>query len=339
MSANLTPEYLKAEESYKQAREPEEKLRYLEMMLTTIPKHKGTDKMQADIKRRISKTRILMEKKSGAKRYNPFKVEREGIGQIALIGAANSGKSAIVSRLTNAKCHVADYPYTTTKPNPGMMKFENVQVQLVDLPPISAEFTEPIMVGMIRNSDGVLLVTDLSGDDPLSEIEGVRDVLLSHRVKLKKSPDVKFTPDGIAYLKLIIVGNKMDLPGASENLRLVEELYGKGRVGGKDGEDLPVLGVSAVDDSGLGELRGEVYRLLNVIRAYTKSRGKKPDFSDPVVLKAGATVIDFAATIHKDFAKDLKFARIWSDRGDKYDGQKVNRDEVLTDGDIIELHI
>ncbi|MBN1574277.1 MAG: TGS domain-containing protein [Deltaproteobacteria bacterium] len=330
MPANLTPEYLKAEESYKAAKDPEEKLRYLEMMLSTIPKHKGTDKMQADIKRRISKTKDLLEKKSGVKRYNPYKVEREGAGQIAVVGAPNSGKSAVVGRLTNAKCQVADYPFTTTKPIPGMMAYENVQVQLVDLPPVSVEYTEPIMVGMIRNTDGIVLVFDLSSDDPLRDIEEVREILFDHKLEIKGDPKTKFTPDGIAHLKAIFVGNKLDVEGAAEKLSLVRELYGG---------EFPVLGVSANNGAGLEDIRGKVFQMLDIIRVYTKSPGKKPDFSDPVTLKKGATVIDFASHIHKDFAKELKFARIWSKSANKYEGQKVNRDESLTDGDVIELHI
>ena len=330
MPANLTPEYLKAEESYKEAREPEEKLRYLEMMLSTIPKHKGTDKMQADIKRRISKTKALLEKKGGAKRYNPFKVEREGIGQIAVVGPPNVGKSALVKKLTNAKCHVADYPYTTTKPIPGMMEFENVQIQLVDLPPVSIEFTEPVMVGMIRNTDGVVLIFDLSLDDPTSEIEEVIGVLKSHKVELSRTPGEKFTPDGIAHIKAIFLGNKMDVAGADKNLALIRELYG---------DHFQIFGVSAAENRGLEDIKREIFMMLNVVRAYTKSPGKKPDLSDPVVLDEGSTVMDFAASIHKDFVKKLKFARIWSKATGKYDGQKVGRDEVVADGDVIELHI
>ena len=331
MSANLSPEYLKAEESYKAAKDPSEKLRYLEMMLTTIPKHKGTDKMQADIKRRIAKTKELLEKKSGgAKRYNPFKVEREGVGQIAIVGAPNSGKSALVGNLTNAKCTVADYPFTTTKPIPGMMAFENIQIQLVDLPPVSMEYTEPIMVGMIRNTDGAILVFDLTSDDPLSEIEIIKEILGKHKVEFSRNPAGKFTPDGVAHLKTLLVGTKLDVEGAQENLDLVKELYEK---------EFTVLGISTESGVGLDDIREKVFNMLNIIRVYTKSPGKEPDYSDPVSLKIGATVKDFASNIHKDFAKELKFAKIWSKSDSKFDGQKVNRDESLIDGDVIELHI
>jgi len=329
MPANLTPDYLAAEKSYREAREPEEKLRYLELMLATIPKHKGTDRMQGDIKRRISKTKDLLEKKAGAKRHNPFKVEREGIGQIAICGAPNAGKSALVSYLTNAKCLVAEYPYATTKPNPGMMHFENVQIQLVDLPPISPEFTEPVMVGMIRNTDGVILIFDLSVEDPVSEIEGVFDVLKKHKVFLSNCATQKFTPDGLVYLGAILFGNKLDAPGAAEKLKKVIELYEK---------DFPIFEGSALHGTGLEGVRGRIFDMLDMVRVYTKSPGKKPDMDDPVVLKQGSTLMDFAATIHKDFLTSLKFARIWSKDPRKYDGQKVNRDEILTDGDIIELH-
>jgi len=330
MSANLTPEYLKAEESYKQAKEPEEKLRYLEMMLSTIPKHKGTDKMQADIKRRISRTRESLEKRSKSRRYNPYQVEREGIAQIAVVGAPNAGKSCLVSALTNAKCQVAEYPYTTVKPTPGMMQFENVQMQLVDLPPVSEEFTEAAMVSMIRNADVVVLVFDASDPDPMAKIEEVRGVLREHKVFIHRDPERKFTPEGDAYLKGILLANKADADNARANLQEIGDLYG---------EEYPIHVVSAQRGDGVEELRRVIFDMLGVIRVYTKTRGKEPNFDEPVVLKQGATLLDFAAEIHKDFVKSMKYAKIWSKNTDKYDGQMVNRDEVMVDEDIIQLHI
>jgi ribosome-interacting GTPase 1 len=330
MPANLTPEYRENERKFREARDPEEKLRYLELMLATIPKHKGTDHMQGDIKRRISQTKAALEKKSGLKRYNPFKVEREGIGQLAIVGAANVGKSALVGKLTNAKTTIGDYAFTTTKPVPGMMPFENVQIQIVDLPPVSDEFTEPAMVGMIRNTDGVILVFDLASADPVEQIEEVRGVLLKYKAELCRLPEEKYTLDGMAHLRAFFVGNKLESAVAEENLKTITELYGA---------DFPVFGVSAERGFGLEDIRRAGFEMLDVIRAYTKSPGKKPDFNEPVVLKRGATVLDFAASIHKDFAKSLKFARIWSADPNKFEGQKVNRDDVLFDGDVIELHI
>jgi ribosome-interacting GTPase 1 len=331
MPANLTPEYRENERKFREAKDPEEKLRYLELMLATIPKHKGTDRMQGDIKRRISQTKAALEKKSGLKRHNPFKVEREGIGQLAIVGAANVGKSALVGKLTNARTVVADYAFTTTKPVPGMMPFENVQIQIVDLPPVSEEFTEPAMVGMIRNTDGVILVFDLASEDPSAQIEGVREILLRYKAELSPRPGEKYTLDGMAHLKALFVGNKLESPQAEQNLKIITDLYGA---------DFPVFGVSAERGFGLEEVRRAAFDMLDVIRAYTKSPGKKePDFDEPVVLKRGATVLDFAASIHKDFAKSLKFARIWSKDPEKFEGQKVNREEVLYEGDIIEMHL
>lgn len=330
MPANLTPEYRENERKFREAKDPEEKLRYLELMLATIPKHKGTDHMQGDIKRRISQTKAALEKKSGLKRFNPFKVEREGIGQYAVVGAVNVGKSALVGKLTNARTTVADYAYATTKPVPGMMSFENVQIQIVDLPPVSEEFTEPAMVGMIRNTDGVILVCDLTSPDPAAQIEGVREILLKYKAELCPRPEEKYTLDGFAHLQALLVGNKLETAAAEQNLKAVTDLYRA---------DFPVIGVSVERGVGLEEVRRTAFEMLDVIRAYTKSPGKKPDFDEPVVLKRGATVIDFAATIHKDFAKSLKFARIWSTDPDKFEGQKVNREDVLYDGDVIELHL
>ena len=137
MPANLTPEYLAAEEEFKSAQSHEEKIAALERMLSTVPKHKGTEKLQADIKRRLSRERKEGHKKGGARTVPFWLVKKEGAGQVALIGPPNAGKSSLLAALTNARPEVADYPFTTHAPTPGMMAYENIQVQLIDLPPVS----------------------------------------------------------------------------------------------------------------------------------------------------------------------------------------------------------
>src|SRR5437016_1612597 len=138
MPANLTPQYMEAEKRFKQALSTEEKVAALEEMMSTIPKHKGTEKLQAELKKKMSALRKESEqqKKSGGRRET-FNIEREGARRLALVGAPNSGKSQLLRSLTNAIPEVADYPFTTRIPIPGMLVFENVHMQVVDLPPIS----------------------------------------------------------------------------------------------------------------------------------------------------------------------------------------------------------
>ncbi len=321
MPANLTPQYLEADRRFKAATTPQDKLAALEEMLATIPKHKGTEKMQADLKRRIAKLRASSQQKRSAARGRPFyHVDREGAGQIALVGAPNVGKSSLLRALTNAQPEIADYPFTTRVPLPGMMAYENVQIQLVDLPPVTPEITEGWLYSIIRSADAIALVVDLSTDDVLAQADGVRALLERSKLALgaeSREPHQK---------RALAVANKVDAPGAPSRLALVRQAHGA----------LPVVPVSATRGTGQPELRRAMFQLLEVIRVYSKAPGRKADNSAPFILKQGATVLDAAQAIHKDFVARLKYARLWG--ADEYQGQMVGRDHVLEDGDMIELH-
>jgi len=325
MPANLTPDYRAAERKWKEASTPQDKLAALEEMLATIPKHKGTEKMQADIKRRIARTRSEMQqRRKGAARQKPFyHVEKEGAGQVVLVGAPNAGKSSILRALSRAEPEVADYPFTTRVPLPGMVPFENVQIQLVDLPPLTADLSEGWLYGIIRSADAALIVVDLADEDLLNQTQTVLDLLEKAKIPLRlpAAPSNSGTP-------AIFVGLKVDAPGARERLALFEEFFGS---------RLPVLPASTVTGESLEALRRRLFDLLAVIRVYSKPPGRRADLTAPFVLKLGATVLDAAETIHKDFVERLKYARLWG--RDEYSGQMVSRDHVLEDGDVIEIHV
>jgi ribosome-interacting GTPase 1 len=325
MPANLTPEYLAADKKFKEAASPEARLTALEEMLRTIPKHKGTEKMQADLKRRIAKFRAEAQRRKGAARAKPFyHVEREGAGQVVLIGAPNAGKSSILAALTNATPEVAAYPFTTRMPLAGMAAFEDVQIQLVDLPPVSPESAEGWLFAIIRSADGALLVVDLADPDVLVSTEATLDLLAASNVTLIP-PDL---PRGPNMVPAVIAAAKLDAPGAGETLAVFKEFYG---------DRLPVLPISAEQDVNLGELRRTMFAMLRLVRVYSKKPGKKPDLDVPYILKRGTTVLDAAAVVHKDFAEGLRFARLW--RPGAIDGLMVGREHVLEDGDILELHV
>ncbi len=326
MPANLTPEYLEAERQYKAARTPEEKLEWLERMLSVIPKHKGTEKMQADLKRRISKLR-QQEKKSGKGRSDLYHVRKEGAAQVIILGAPNSGKSALMLALTNAPAEVGDYPFTTRMVQPGMMPFENIQVQLIDTPAVARDYMESWLPGVVRNADFALIVVSLAGDDPLEDVDAVLERLRERKVELVREEARRYSPDGYVRVRAMIAATHLDMDGAKENLEILNDLYG-GR--------FSISSLSPQSGEGVEEFRKRLFEELNIVRVYTKSRGKPPDMKDPVILPVGSTVSDFASTIHKDIASNLKFARIWSK--EKYDGQKVNRDYRLHDEDVVELH-
>jgi ribosome-interacting GTPase 1 len=314
MSANLSPEYLAAEEEYRSAGTVAEKIAALERMFATLPKHKGTEKMQADIKRRLSQARKESQKK-GASHALPFYfVTHEGAGQVALVGPANSGKSSLVRALTHALPEVAAYPFTTRLPMPGMMTFENVQIQLVDLPPISADFTEPWLPQAIRNASASVLVLDVNDADSLEEMELIETKFREWRLPLPG----------------LLIGNQIDQPGGEGNFAALADLY-QGRYAS--------VAVSATAGYGLdGFARAVFFDLLELVRVYTKVPGRKANLSAPYVLKRGATVLDAARHVHKDFAEQLKFARLFRPAGER-DGLMVERHHVVQDEDILEFHI
>ena len=331
MPANLTPQYMEAEQRFKQAATQQEKVTCLEEMLRVIPKHKGTDKLQADLKRRLSKLRQEAQRSSGARRAAGPSVVKEGAGQIALVGLPNAGKSALVGALSKAVTEVADYPFTTRKPIPGMVVYENVQIQLVDLPPISRDYMETWLQQIVRNADALLLVVDVSDGDALEAIEFACATLAEWKI-LPVLPgtvtDPEELPVGVVERPALLLGAKCDDPVAEDTWAMIEELYG---------ERWPRLATSALSGHNLEELRAALYDLLGKIRVYTKAPGKKPDLTAPFTLPRGSTVSDVAATVHKDFAVRLKFARIWGKQ--KYDGQMVQRDYVVQEEDVIELHV
>jgi ribosome-interacting GTPase 1 len=328
MPANLPPEYLEAEKRYRAAKNPTEKLACLEDMLTLLPKHKGTDKLRAALRKRVSKFKAASQAKKGAgKRESAFQIDREGAGQVVVVGPANVGKSALVARLTNANPEVASFPLTTWKPTPGMMPVENIQIQLVDTPPLNRDYVEPELLDLIRRSDLILLVVDLQ-TDPVEQLEETVNLLKEHRIvpghlreQYKEQGLLKFIP-------FLVLANKNDDESTDENLEIFRELTDS---------DWPMISVSTITGRNLEPLKNILVDKLKIIRVYSKAPGKEPDLTSPFVLKRGSTVEDFAGKVHKDFVDKLKIAKVWGES--VFDGQMVQRDYILRDGDVVELHI
>jgi ribosome-interacting GTPase 1 len=320
--ANLSPEFKKAEERFRAATAPEERLVCLEEMLQTIPKHKGTEKMQADLKTRIAKLKKELSstgKSGGGRRGDWFHVEKQGAGQVVCVGVPNSGKSALVRALTGLPTEVAAYPFTTTMPQAGMMEFEDIQIQLVDTPPVAPD-SPAWLYHIMRTTDVLLVLYDLADDALIENTETLHDLLGKARIALEPA-------EGVVPKKLIRLGAKCDDPAAQDRLAILRELIG----------DVPMLLVSAEHGTGLEQLRRLVFDTLDIIRVYTKKPGKPPVMEDPVILRRGATLMDAAYHLHKEIAQNLTFARLWNNSG--LDGQRVDRAHVLLDKDIVEFHV
>lgn len=321
MPANLGPQYLAAEERFRQAITDEEKLAALEEMMQTIPKHKGTEKMQGDIKRRMAKIREGMRSGGkGAKRKELFRIDKEGAGQVALVGPPNSGKSSLLKVMTRAEPLVAEYPFTTRVPLPGMAQFENVQIQLVDIPPVAEETSQTWLWALLRLADALLIVLDAGNDDVLTEAEELLEFMKSNNVIVKNQGDRAFNEK-----RALCAATKADMPGAAERIELLKEILG---------DKMEIVPVSAATGEGLEQLKAALFfDLLGKIRVYTRPPGKKVDYTAPFVLPAGTTVLEAAREIHKEIAETLKYARVWG-KG-VFEGQMVPREHVLSDGDVV----
>ena len=331
MPANLPPQYIKAEDDYRRATSPAERLETLRELFRLLPKHKGTEKLQCDLKTKISRAREELEggkggagKKSGVS----YKVPSEGAGQVVLVGPANTGKSALLASLTNAKPEVAPYPFTTRAPYPGMATWRDVRFQLVDLPPVTADFLEPWMPGLVSSADAALFVVDLADDDLIDSAEIALSRLAEAHVELVGELPFDSEDEMLRHVKTVVVANKSDSEGASDRLAILREFYGA---------RFPIVEASATLGLELDSVRSVAYDALGVIRVYTKVPGKPADRSKPFTVPVGSTVLDLAREIHRDFEQSLKFAKVWG--SGTFEGQTVRRDHELQDTDVVELHV
>lgn len=328
MPTNLPPEYFEVEKEYKAATTVEKKIDLLEELISTVPKHKGTDHLRADLRRRLSKLKDSAQaRKKTGKQESPFRIEPEGAGQIAVVGPPNVGKSSLVVALTNATPEVAEYPYTTWTPTPGMMAIDNIQVQLIDTPPLNPEFVDPQLMDLIRRADMVLLVIDLQAF-PLQQMEDGLNLLEEQRI-VPDHREEQYAGGRRVFAKpFIVIANKCDDESFEDDFEVLCELLE---------EEWGLVPVSALTARNLDGLRQAVFDRLDIVRVYSRPPGREPDFGAPFVLERGSTVADFARKVHQDFYHNLKAARVWGK--DVFEGQMVGRDHVLHDGDVVELRL
>ena len=317
MPANLPPTYYKLKHQHEAAKTDEERLSLLEEMLRIIPKHKGSEKVVSDIRRRIARLKKDPSEKGGkgaSKRSHSEHIPKQGAGQIVLFGPPNAGKSQILANFTNAKPEVSPTPYTTTLPTVGMLQYENIQFQIIDTPSIMSDFISSTVLTLTRNADLVLPIVSLASDNLLDDLDMV--------VAFLDEADCE-TLD----TKSFIVANQLDTAGAEDRLEILKEFYG---------ESFQIYPISAETGVGKDALLQEIYSALDILRVYLKAPGKAVEHDDPIVLPTGSTILDAAIGLHKDFA-EFKFARIWGPQW--HDGQSVSRNDVVYDGDVVEFHL
>jgi len=329
MPANLPPPYKNAEQRFREAKTTEDKIAAIQEMMAIIPKHKGTDKLRANLRKQLSKLKVELEQPSKKGRKGPsHHIPKGESPQVILIGTPNVGKSQIVATTTNATPEVANYPFTTRVPLPAMMPYRDIYIELVDAPPFSPEHTETWLPELVRNADAVLLVVDVSADDCVDSCQFMKEILTSKGIRLSRVHDPQEMELERNVKPTLIVANKIDGEGAAENLAFLREIIQ---------DEFEIIPVSAETGEGLEEMKKRLYEFLDVVRIYSKIPGKKVDLKKPFIIKRGSTVLDVAQKIHREFGHNLKFAKIWG--SGKFDGQVVDRDHIVEDEDILEIHV
>lgn len=315
MPANLPPTYYKLKHEHEAAKTDAERLVLLEEMLRIVPKHKGSEKVVADLRRRIARIKkgaAATGGKKGARKGYSEHIPKQGAGQIVMLGPPNGGKSQILAAFTKAKPAVSPTPYTTTAPLVGMLPYENIQFQFIDTPSLMPDFVSPTVLTLARNAELVLIVLSLASDELLDDLEMVLAVL---------------DEAGIGEEKPLVVANQLDATDADARLDILSEFYG---------QSVQLYPISAQTGAGKEDLLKALYGALDILRIYPKAPGKPIERDAPIVLPVGATVLDAATGLHKDFA-EFRFARIWGPHW--HDGQPVSRNDAVYDGDVVEFHL
>jgi len=306
MPANLPPQFFELQRKLNQTKDIQEKIEILQEMLAICPKHKGTERVQEEIKKKIAKLKRTQPKK--VKREEIYFVKKEGAGQVLILGVPNSGKTSLTNLLCKTNFKVADYPFTTQLPTPGMLKYENIRIQIVDAPPLTKNFKPGWLKNLARGADLILVLIDLE-NDPAGQIREIEEILEEWKIGKEK---------------VLFVGNKIDLEKGKENLERLRK-------------DFEIFGISTKEKIGIEELKRKIFDSLKIIRVYPKEPKKEIDFEKPFILKKGTKLADFVKEINEKWVEKFKGARLYEKNLKSF--RIVGRDYVLKDGDIVEIKI
>ncbi len=302
----------------------EELVSELEEIIADI-KEKKLDKKYGGFALQIKELQEIIQEtlakpKKKTRQFDPFYIPASGDGRIALFGLSNVGKSTLMNEITNTEVEMGDFLHTTRIAQAGTCEYENVHIQLIDLPGF-LDFKEDWFIHtqifrVSRTCDAILMVLDLS-----------MNIKKQYEFLLNQLEKAKIIRDGETNQRIAIVATKGDLPNTEKTYTYLKSLT-----------TYPIYPISIKNKESLDHLKKLLFEFLEVIRIYTKPPGKKVDYTKPFVLPQGTSVIDIAKRIHSSFPEKLRYARVWGKSVD-FDGQQVSKDHLLTDGDVIEMNV
>jgi small GTP-binding protein len=289
-------------------KEGAERVRELRAILRDLPDYRNGP--YADLRKWVMEQIDDTHARARVIQRDSIAVRREGAAQVALVGAPNAGKSSLLHALSHVQIAIGDYAFTTLRPVPALTRIGGVLVQLVEIPGLIAGAAEGrgggrALLGVLRGADAIVYCQD---------VHAPRDALAAVRAEVAAV--------GIARPALL-AATKMDEASAHDLAALRAAV-----------PELPVVGVSVLDDESLQNLKEQIWRLTGLIRVYLRHQGHADE--EPVALPAGATVADVAGAIHKDLAAACLSARLWGPSA-RFEGQRVGRGHGVQDGDTVEI--
>lgn len=299
MPINAHPEYISAEREYLIAETKEQKIQALKKMISHAPSHKGAENLRAQLKRRLAKLKYAKEKEIKQKRAGKSGIKKEDM-QAVIIGKTNTGKSSLLSILTNAIPEIAEYEFTTKYPIVGMMNYNGMGIQLIEIPAIESGNYDK---GLVNTADTILIL--------ITNLQQINDI--------KKKIDKSFG-------KKIVVFNKIDLLSELEKRKISATLQSK---------KYNFILISTKTKEGIENLKEKIFQSFDKIRVYTKEPGKEKT-KKPIILSPESIVKDAAEKILKGFSKKIKETKIWGPSS-KYPGQVVGLQHKLKDLDVVEF--
>jgi len=360
MPSNASVEYGLAQKKYYAARTPEEKLTALLEMKSVAPSHKGAENLRYDLNKKIAELKSELEKqkahaaKKGSASVSMF-VKKEGAGQIVIVGLPNSGKSWLLNKIIGKEiAQVTPYPFATKEPVPGMFVYDGLLVQVVELPALIEGSSEgkaqgKEIIGVIRNADAILFT--VNSDDQKQVLIRELDKSYVYINKTRPPIDVKVSSfvgiqiSGKEHLAFPVEQLEMYLKNSGHsNAQVIisGKINSLNEVSEAMNEKIcykPAVFVNPfeINDHSLVDLRDKLFLMLGKILVYTKRPGHDADLNEPLALLNGSTVYDVAKLLHKDFAKNLKFAKVWGSA--KFEGQRVGPEYVLKNKDVVEIAV